>query len=62
MKLETLGGVITSAGRTDLAAVPELDPRKAAIRAARRVIRDPASTDDQVDDALEALVELAKEA
>jgi hypothetical protein len=65
MALVPMGGVVTSAGRTDLRAVPALDPllasRKEAIRAARRIIRNPAATDEQVDDALEALVELAKE-
>lgn len=53
--------VITTAGRTFAEPAPVIDPRREAIRAARAVIRNPESTDDQVDDALEALVELAKE-
>lgn len=59
--LVSLGGVISSAGKLDLSAVPALDPRKEAIRAVRKILRDPAASDDQVDDALEALVELTKD-
>ena len=36
------------------------DPRKEALREVRRVIRSPESTDEQVEDALEALIELSR--
>lgn len=41
--------------------VPAQDPRREAIRAARAVLRKADATDDEWDDALEALVELAKD-
>lgn len=53
--------VILTAGIGSGGPAKQIDPRKEAISAARKVLRDPAATDDQVDDALEALVELAKE-
>ena len=49
---------ITTAGQAEPVAS---DPRKDAIRAIRSALRKPDSTDDEVDSALEALVELAKD-
>lgn len=54
------GDVIVTAGKTVPVASPT-NPRREAIKAVRQIIRDPLSTDDQVEDALEALVELSKE-
>lgn len=51
--------VIFTAGKSLPTAPPDL--RREAIRSVRQIIRNPASTDDQVDDALEALLELTKE-
>lgn len=50
---------ILTAGR--LTAQAPQDPRKESVKAVRKVLRDPASTDEQVEDALEALLELTKE-
>lgn len=51
--------VIDTAGRAD--APPPVDPRREAIKAVRAVLRKVSATDDEVDDALEALVELSKD-
>lgn len=40
---------------------PAADPRKAAVRTIREVLRNPAATDDEFEDALAALTELAKD-
>lgn len=53
--------VIYTAGKFAAPTVAPFDPRKEAIRAVRKIIRDITSTDDQIEDALEALVELSKE-
>ncbi len=50
---------IFTAGLTTVQAAP--NPRRDAIRAVRAVMRNPKSTDEDVDDALEALVELSKD-
>lgn len=49
---------ITTAGRDE---APQADPRKEAIRHIRSIMRKPDATDDEVDGALEALLELAKD-
>lgn len=49
--------VITNAGREGAVRV---DARREAIRRIRQVVRRVDAPDDEVDDALEALVELAK--
>lgn len=49
---------ITTAGREE--PVPS-DPRKDAIRVIRTTLRKADATDDEVDGALEALLELAKD-
>lgn len=56
------GPVILTAG-LDPKAAPAAAPskRKAALAEVRRVMRDPNSTDADVEDALEALVELARD-
>lgn len=51
---------ITTAGRVDQSPAPR-DPRKEAIRLIGRTLRKQDATDDEVDAALEALVELTKE-
>lgn len=48
---------ITTAGRQ----APAPDPRKEAIKLIRIALRKPDATDDEVDSALEALVELSKD-
>lgn len=40
-------------------AAQPVDTRREAIKAVRAVIRNPQATDDDVEDALEALVELS---
>ncbi len=50
---------ILTAGLMD--TKPQPSPRRDAIRAVRAVMRNPKSTDEDVDDALEALVELSKD-
>lgn len=55
----TFGDVVVTAGLAP-APVPQ-DPRKESIRQIRKTLRDAAATDDQVEDALEALLELTKE-
>ena len=55
-----MSDVITTAGRPrDIPTRP--DARKDMIRLIRTALRKPDATDDEVDGALEALVELAKE-
>jgi hypothetical protein len=49
---------ITTAG---LAPAPTADPRKEAIKLIRTTLRKADSTDDEVDSALEALIELSKD-
>jgi hypothetical protein len=55
--------VIDTAGLTPASAPsqPVENPRRAAVRAIRLVLRKPDATDDELDDAYEALLELAKE-
>ena len=53
--------VFLTAGKNPFGSLPLEDPKKDAIQAVRRILRNPQSTDDQVDDALEALIELTKE-
>lgn len=50
---------ITTAGATDTA--PPADPRKEALRLIRTALRKPDATDDEYEQALEALVELSKD-
>lgn len=50
---------IVTAGRADPQPAP--NPRKEAIRLIRTALRKPDATDDEVDSALEALVELSKD-
>lgn len=50
---------ITQAGR-DYSPGPTAPSKRDIIGALRRTIRDPGATEAQVDDALEALLELAK--
>lgn len=50
---------ITTAGRADEQPAPDL--RKEAIRHIRTTIRRADATDDEIDGALEALLELAKD-
>jgi hypothetical protein len=45
----------------DSSAVPQVNPRRELIKSIRSVIRRQDATDDEMDDALEALVELSKE-
>lgn len=54
--------VIDSAGRSaaDPDPAPE-DPRKEVIRAVRAVLRKSDATDEEYEDALEALAELARD-
>jgi hypothetical protein len=49
---------ITTAGRDE---APAANPRKDAIRLIRTALRKPDATDDEVDSALEALIELSKD-
>lgn len=49
---------ITTAGRADETPA---NPRKDAIRLIRTALRKPDATDDEVDSALEALIELSKD-
>lgn len=60
MDLQTaLAAPITTAGREPDA--PAASPRKDAIRLIRTALRKQDATDDEVDGALEALLELAKD-
>lgn len=52
--------VITTAGRA-VPTSPTTNPRREAIKAIRAALRNQDATDAEVDDAIEALVELAKE-
>lgn len=52
--------VVDTAGLEPQAEQPA-DPRKEAIKLIRTALRKPDATDDEVDSALEALVELAKD-
>ena len=53
--------VFTSAGLAPTSTpAPDSSPRREAIRAVRAIIRDPKATDADVEDALEALVELSR--
>ena len=52
---------ILTAGGGAPAPAQKPDPRKDAIRLIRTALRKADSTDDEVDSALEALVELAKD-
>ena len=54
-----MADLITTAGRAE--ASPATDPRRDAIRLIRTALRNPQATDDEVDSALEALVELSKD-
>ena len=54
-----MGRVITTAGKPE--ATKPKDSRKAALASIRATLRKQDATDAEVDDALEALVELAKE-
>lgn len=64
-----MGDVISNAGlQAVLTAEPKQDatpaspnPRREAIRLVRSTLRNQGATDDEVDDALEALLELAKD-
>jgi len=59
MNLQTaLAAPILDAGKE---AAPAADPRKDAIRSIRATLRKSDATDDEVDGALEALLELAKD-
>jgi hypothetical protein len=53
--------VIFTAGKLVAGPVATSSPRKEAIRQVRSVIRNPQATDDEVEDALEALLELSKD-
>jgi hypothetical protein len=53
-----MGKIITTAGRT--AAPKPKNVRKSAIASIRAALRNKDATDSEVDDALDALVELAK--
>lgn len=55
---EALAEPILTAGRDE---APAADPRKDAIRHIRATLRKADATDDEVDGALEALLELAKD-
>lgn len=50
---------ITTAGLAP--GAPPADPRKEAIRLIRTTLRKPDATDDEMDSALEALIELSKD-
>jgi hypothetical protein len=50
---------ITTAGKAEES--PPADPRKEAIRLIRTTLRKQDATDDEVDGAIEALLELAKD-
>ena len=52
---------ILTAGAGPAAAAEKPSPRKEAIRLIRTALRKQDATDDEVDSALEALVELAKD-
>jgi hypothetical protein len=52
--------VITTAG-LDAVIGPQPDSKREALRKVRAVLRNPQATDDDYDDALDALTELSKE-
>lgn len=52
---------IFTAGLDSLAPPVQTNPKREAIKTIRAVIRRQDATDDEVDDALEALVELSKD-
>lgn len=56
---KALAEPITTAGTAD--AAPSGSPRKNAIRLIRTALRAEDATDEEVDGALEALLELARE-
>lgn len=51
--------VITTAGLESPA--PQANPKRDALKRVREVLRNPTATDDDYDDALDALTELSKE-
>lgn len=51
--------IVTAGAFMDSA--PASNPRKDAIKAVRTILRDTSATDNDVDDALEALLELSKD-
>lgn len=51
--------VIDNAGTVP--ETPATDPRKEVVKAARAVMRKSDATDDEYEDALEALLELARD-
>lgn len=53
--------IIDTAGRAPLPVAPVSNPRREAIRVIRQVLRKQDASDDELDDAYEALVELAKD-
>lgn len=53
--------VISTAGLVTPEAPKPANPRRDAVKLIRAALRNPTATDDEVDDALEALVELAKD-
>ena len=57
------GGVVKSAGLQSVlaATAPSASPRRTRIQLIRTALRKSDATDDEVDDALEALLELAKD-
>lgn len=53
--------LIVSAGRSTATAAPATSSRRDAIKLIRATLRKQESSDEDVDEALEALVELSKE-
>ncbi len=53
--------VISTAGLVVPADPKPENPRREAVRLIRATLRNQAATDDEVDDALDALIELAKD-
>lgn len=51
---------ITTAG-LDAAPQPQSNPRRELIRGIRKILRNPAATEDEDVDALEALIEMSKD-
>lgn len=56
--IDLLGGYIGTAGSTEAPKV--LSPRQLALRDIRAVLKNKDATDQEYDDALDALVELSK--
>jgi hypothetical protein len=52
---------ISTAGLTLTEQAKPTDPRREVVKVIRTVLRNQAATEDEVDDALEALIELAKD-